>query len=437
MTSSPRTPRRSSRNASQHETYRSVHPGSLLPRDSLMDISPTLVGDSSPPVARETSPLSVGVASSQTTVTSMGSTCDLSTRSAVSTRRKPICRTCGTPRKGHKGGRCPIPVTDDDNKSYSSSPENEWRTPAKSSAKPVAETPVSATLTSASARDGRKQPHCRKCGWPMKGHKRPGGVPQCPTGPPMPPDWDHSANLMPTSPGPKPPNKAPSKHNFRAQDTDAGVSAHDSTPKRSSDVGKFSASPGRERMFSPATSRVIQTSVSPSQPAAAPRRCQRDASLALSEQRSSLSQIRPLARASSSPSPRQDQENDRTTSRRNIDSTPALLSGAPLSAHEPDSSDSLRRIFGEPELTVYSARNRHEATRIRNKARELHYFSGVININSQEHSDKNGGDVEGMTKINECNLKDELHSYTKWVLLSKRENIVRKCVDLYEGQFAE
>ncbi|PFH50153.1 hypothetical protein AMATHDRAFT_4236 [Amanita thiersii Skay4041] len=151
---------------------------------------------------------------------------------SVSARKKHYCRTCGTPMKGHKRNQCPSPssISACKAKHPASSPEAAGRNhdsvasipPPSTSmrSKTVIKTEptikgeheylhslshratdtsgedvsvsISAALSASSASGRRKQPHCRKCGTPMRGHKRPGGVPVCPApeskkAPPLPP----------------------------------------------------------------------------------------------------------------------------------------------------------------------------------------------------------------------------------------------------------
>lgn len=111
-------------------------------------------------------------------------------------------------------------------------------------------------------------------------------------------------------------------------------------------------------------------------------------------------------------------------------------------SHETEPSFALlHQALGEPELTVYPACNRGEATQIREKAKALRYFSGVINLTVQGCGDiKNDDKLASMVNPihsggNEPDMKEETPSYTKWVIISKKEDIVRRCLDIYEECF--
>ncbi|KAF8345596.1 hypothetical protein F5887DRAFT_965814 [Amanita rubescens] len=413
-------------------------------RDSLVERSPTLVGDSPPPLLRTTTPSSAGVNLSQMTASfdetpAESASCDVSISSTISTRRKPICRKCKTPRKGHKGGQCPIAVSDDGRSLYAASSENERSTSAKTIAKsecPVEGSTSSITTTCSSVSVGgkRKQPQCRKCGFPMKGHKRPNGILQCPSSSGSF-DWDSNASAPPTPskpkrlntdhPTPTPPPQLASE--VSSADIKRGRSPDRSVPMNSS-AGHITAS----------ASRRYRRNITPTL-------------FALSEHRSSFTPTKPIAYPSRSL--QQDSENDRKPSHRRFSHhSPSPSSSAPTASdhmplqgpasqfHQPESSfDSLRQALGEPELSIYPACDRGEAARIRDKAKELKYFSGVINVGTQGCDDMRIDSQVTSRAHNaatkEADVKEECRSYIKWVLISKKEDIVRRCTDIYQKYF--
>lgn len=461
MHNSPKTPIRAPRTASHQAQF----------RNSLVERSPTLVGDSPPPLPRTTTSSSAGVNLSQMTAsfdeTSVESASrDVSISSTISTRRKPICRKCKTPRKGHKGGQCPIAVSDDGRSLYTASPENERSASAMAFAKsecPAEGSTPSITTTHSSVSVGgkRKQPHCRKCGFPTKGHKRPNGILQCPSSSGSF-DWKSNASPTPTpsklkrlnadSPTPTPlPRLASEISSAGATPVAVGsveVVPEFSTPSKRDQVTKRGGSPNRPVPMDSSASHITASSS---------RRYRRNitpTSFALSEHRSSFALIRPIANHPSW-SLQQDSENDRRPFHRRLshhspspssnapsDSTESdhmLVHGPASQFHEPETSfDPLRQALGEPELSVYHACDRNDALRIRDKAKELKYFSGVINVETQGCDDmKIDGKIimahNSTTK--EADLKEEGPSHIKYVLISKKEDIVRRCTDIYKKYF--
>ncbi len=383
-------------------------------RNSLVERSPTLVGDSPPPLLRTTTPSSAGVNPSQMTASfDESASCDVS---------------------------------------ISSTTKSEW--PVEGS------TPsISTTCSTVSIGGKRKQPQCRKCGFPMKGHKRPNGILQCPS---SSGSFDN-ASAAPTPQKPKrlntdPPTPTPPPQlasETSSVDTtllatrSVEVDPEFSTPPKRVQVTKRGRSPNRPVSMNSSANHITDS---------ASRRHRRNitpTSFALSEHRSSFTQIRPIA-YNPSWSLQQDSENDRKPSHRRFShhsSSPS--SSAPSDSiasdhmplhypasqlHEPETSfDSLRQALGEPELTVYSACDRDEAARIRVKARELKFFSGVINVQTQGCDDmKIDSKVTSMAHnatAKEADVKEECRSYIKYVLISKKEDIVRRCTDIYQKYF--
>ena len=447
MSAQPRTPLCTSRNGSHRG--RSSANASLKSRSPLSESSPTLVGDSPPPSIPNATPTSISVGLSQGSSSSSisfneASTCLSSTGSSVSARKKPRCRKCGVPTKGHKRGVCPVPASGESWSLYASSPENERTTPTNIPAKPDRATtekftPLVSDTTPSSISVGskRKQHHCRKCGLPMKGHKRPSGIVQCPIDTREPLDWEHDANLTPTPSSklktanvsclkPLPSSSKMDDTRMYFLDTKpiskpTPSAKHDTSPTLNNLEGSGTlAGKGRRRR-----------SITP-----APH-------FALSEQRSSITPIRPVPSSNF----QLNYTNGWNSSRQKSPDPPPPLSSASscssVSAYIPvhisesasqsieikSTFDDLCRNLGEPELAIYPACGRDEVARIRAKAKELHYFSGVVNIKMQGH-DGTRDDNEPLKNVAE--LKEESHFYVKWVILSKKEEPVRRCVDLYK-----
>ena len=454
MNLSPRTP--------VHATGTTSHEN-LQFRNSLVERSPTLVGDSPASSARK-----AATATASAHLTQMHASFDetpSSISSGISTRRKPICRKCRTPRKGHKRGQCPIPESDDGGSLYASSPENERKTPAATSVKPecpAEEGPPSITSSFSSVSESiggkRKQPRCRKCGWPTKGHKRPNGVLQCPAGPP---DWKADVDLAAMH-SPKQDTSSPTS-STPSQVAGTKMSSLDTTPvaTRSADVdSKCSA---RIQVTIRGKNPVPMNSSANHITSPSSRRYRRNATpptSALSEHRSSFTPIRPLAYPPSR-GPQHDPESDGEPSDRRFsnhspspmstassfssvsDYLPMHMDNPALQSHETDPSiASLYQALGEPDLTIYSASDRGEAAQIRNTAKALRYFSGVINFKVQDvqgrdmMNDDKSADMVMHPSGNEPDMNEEAHSYSKWVIISKKEDIVRRCIDIYEECFA-
>lgn len=426
---------------------------SLQFRNSLAERSPTLVGDSPASSTRKTTAVSASAHLSQMSASFDEVPAENSTiSSGISTRRKPTCMKCKMPRKGHKRGQCPIPVSDDSGSLYASSPENERRTPAETSVKsecPAEEEPPSATASFSSVSVGgkRKQPRCRKCGWPTKGHKRPNGVLQCPAGSPdREADVDLvTSKLNPSSPTSATPSRATGTEMSSLDTTPVATRSTDVDPKCSAHIqvtirGKNPApmNSSASNITPPSSHRYRRNIIPPTS--------------ALSEHRSSYTPIRPLAYPPSR-SPQHDPESDGETSdRRFSNHSPSPMSTASsyssvsdyrpmdnpgLKSQETEPSfPSLYQALGEPDLTIYSACDRGDAAQIRDKAKALRYFSGVVNVKAQGRDMMNDDKLANMvmrSSGNEPDMNEESHSYAKWVIMSKKEDIVRRYIDIYNA----
>ena len=450
---SSRTPTRAPGTTSQE---------SLQFRNSLAERSPTLVGDSPASSTRKTAAAPASAHLSQMNASfDEASAENLSISSSISTRRRPICQKCRTPRKGHKRGQCPTPVSDDGGSLYAStatsSPENERRTPADTSIKsecPAKEEPpsVTASFSSVSVQRKRKQPRCKKCGWPTKGHKRPNGILQCPAGSP---DWEADVDLAATHPSK--PNASYPTSTIPSQAAGTEMSSLDTTPvaTRSADVDPRRSA--RVQVTIRGSNPVPMNSSASHSTAPSSRKYRRNIApptSALSEHRSSFTSVRPLAYPPSR-SHQHDPESDGEPSiRRFSNHSPSPMSTASsfssvsdympmdspaLQSHERDSFASLYQALGEPDLTIYSACDRGEAAQIREKAKALRYFSGVINAKLQGRDIMNDDKSANMVMRsceNEPDINEESHSHTKWIIISKKEDVVRRCIDIYEECFA-
>ncbi|KAM6496214.1 hypothetical protein JOM56_008920 [Amanita muscaria] len=377
--------------SSSTNIYFGAHPA----RDSVT----TLVGDLPPPHSSEAkSPQSI----SSQRATSSRETPDPAPRPypvtpTISARRRPVCKTCGTPRKGHKRGTCtPCPTPPDERKSlYVSSPESE-RTPTKASAfvealaKSLKTTPtpststISSVITAISA-SGKRRPIHGTCGLPMKGHKRQNGALICPS--------DHNQDPMSSLR-----TKAPKGMD---QNPDFLDSPSDRRPhKDHSDSVNYIH--GRDTT-------PISTSA---------------------YTRSSNAQIKRVVHVSPTGDRCRSESPNPFVSSDSLDNSifaPSIASGSQSTVIMPSIS-ALNDALGEPALAIYPAWNRDEVSRIREQAKASHFFNGVVNVKIEE---KDGLDLT--RAINKGDADDhEVPSshYMKWVIVSREKEMVQKCIDL-------
>ncbi|KAF8635020.1 hypothetical protein AX15_000600 [Amanita polypyramis BW_CC] len=413
MSAEPRTPLRASKNVphrgSPLRPSTNAFLESLPSGSSYFKRSPTLVGDSPPPFTQSTT---LASASQKSTSYDDTSICLASTGSSASSRKSPTCRRCGAPMKGHRRGICSVPTSNESKSLYESSPENERIRPSRTPNKPEhvmtekGTASVSATTSSSASASGkRKQPHCSECGLPMKGHKRPLGALQCPTDTWESPSWENDTSLTST-----PPSRRKSANvSWSKLLPPFKTSTNGETPINSERSGDRVVVKGRHRR-----------SITPTP------------NFALSEQPWSTKNWINSRQKSPDP-PRTPFSTVSSCSSISAYIPIPFSQSVPQSSEVESTFDDLRQDLGEPELVIYPACNRDEAALIRTKAKELHYFSGVVNIKMQGCDGKrNSGRLENKAKYSKvAGLSEESHFYVKWVILSKEEEMVRRCVDLY------